>query len=133
MLLLQILGLDPLVAVLAIAIPFGAIVAKVFSEILDEPPHAPLGSLLQAGVPSLQALLYGLLPQALPNLLSYSFYRFECSLRSAYVLGLVGAGAFTDGTNQQLRLWWAGLTLGAFVGLTLGVDLMSRRMRQVWR
>jgi phosphonate transport system permease protein len=92
LILLQIWGLDPLVAIVAMAIPFGAIVAKVFSEILDETPHAPLQALVQAGTPPLSALLYGLLPQALPNLLAYSFYRFECSLRSAAVLGVIGAG-----------------------------------------
>ncbi|HEY9652613.1 MAG TPA: hypothetical protein V6C95_18295, partial [Coleofasciculaceae cyanobacterium] len=49
----NILGLDPLVAILAIAIPFGAITAKVFSEILDETPRQPLMALLNSGVPPL--------------------------------------------------------------------------------
>ena len=51
----NIFGLDPLVAVLAIAIPFGAIVAKVFSEILDEIPRQPLMALLNSGVTPLNA------------------------------------------------------------------------------
>ena len=55
--LLQIFGLDPLVAVLAIALPFGAIVSKVFSEILDETPHQPLFALLNAGASPLTAFL----------------------------------------------------------------------------
>ncbi|NJL86885.1 MAG: ABC transporter permease subunit [Leptolyngbyaceae cyanobacterium SM1_1_3] len=97
---LSILGLDPLVAVLAIAVPFSAIVAKVFSEILDETPSEPLQALVNTGTPPLSAFLYGLLPQALPNLLSYSFYRFECSLRSAAVLGVIGAG----GLGYQILL-----------------------------
>jgi phosphonate transport system permease protein len=97
---INILGLDPLVAVLAIAVPFGAIVAKVFSEILDETPHGPLYALLNAGVAPSAAVLYGLLPQSFPNLLSYSFYRFECSLRSAAVLGVIGAG----GLGYQILL-----------------------------
>jgi phosphonate transport system permease protein len=109
--LLQIFGLDPLVAVFAIAIPFGAIVAKVFSEILDETPHAPLYALLNAGVAPLNALLYGLLPQALPNLLSYAFYRFECSLRSAAVLGIIGAGG---------------------IGYEIFLSLQSLRYDQLW-
>ncbi len=92
LLLLQVLGLNPMVGVLAIAIPFGAIVAKVFSEILDETPQEALQALLHAGAPPLIALIYGLLPQALPNLLSYTFYRFECSLRASAVLGIIGAG-----------------------------------------
>ncbi|MEW6497020.1 MAG: phosphate ABC transporter permease, partial [Cyanobacteriota bacterium] len=51
----NIFGLDPLVAVLAIAIPFGAITAKVFSEILDETPRQSFTALLNSGVPPLNA------------------------------------------------------------------------------
>ena len=96
----NIFGLDPLVAILAIAIPFGTITAKVFSEILDETPRQPLMALLNSGVPPLNAFAYSLIPQAFLNLLSYSFYRFECSIRSAAVLGIIGAG----GLGYQLLL-----------------------------
>jgi phosphonate transport system permease protein len=98
--LLNIWGLDPLVAVVAIAIPFGAITAKVFSEILDDTPRVALQALLSAGVSPLQAFFYSLFPQAFLNLLSYCFYRFECSLRSAAVLGVIGAG----GLGYQILL-----------------------------
>ena len=108
---LNIFGLNPLVAVLAIAVPFGAIVSKVFSEILDETPPEPLNALLNSGVSPCTALLYGLLPQALPNLLSYSFYRFECSLRAAAVLGVIGAGG---------------------LGYELMLSLQSLRYHQLW-
>ncbi|MEL7356868.1 MAG: ABC transporter permease subunit [Cyanobacteria bacterium J06560_6] len=100
LLLLNLLGLNALVGVLAIAIPFGAITAKVFSEILDETPTAPLEALIHSGVRPGVAFVYAHFPQALPNLISYSFYRFECSLRSAAVLGVIGAG----GLGFQIRL-----------------------------
>ncbi|MDY6803648.1 MAG: ABC transporter permease subunit, partial [Cyanobacteriota bacterium] len=107
----NIFGLDPLVGILAIAIPFGAITAKVFSEILDETRRQPLNSLLHSGVSPINAFAYSLIPQAFLNLLSYSFYRFECSLRSATVLGVIGAG----GLGYQIRL-----------------SLQSLRYEQVW-
>ena len=100
LLLLSVLGLDPLVGILAIALPFGAITAKVFSEILDETPTQPLETLINSGIKPGLAFLYGHLPQALPNLISYSFYRFECSLRAAAVLGVIGAG----GLGYQIAL-----------------------------
>lgn len=109
--LINILGLDPLVAILAIAIPFGAITAKVFSEILDETPRQPLMALLNSGVSPLNAFTYTLIPQAFLNLLSYSFYRFECSIRAAAVLGIIGAG----GLGYQILL-----------------SLQSLRYEQVW-
>lgn len=107
----NIFGLDPLTAILAIAIPFGAIVAKVFSEILDETPRQPLISLLGSGVAPLTAFSYSLIPQAFLNLLSYIFYRFECSIRSAAVLGIIGAG----GLGYQILL-----------------SLQSLRYEQLW-
>ncbi|MGB3507997.1 MAG: ABC transporter permease subunit [Microcoleaceae cyanobacterium] len=108
---LNIFGLDPLVGILAIAIPFGTITAKVFSEILDETPRQPLNALLNSGATPLNAFAYSLIPQAFLNLLSYSFYRFECSIRSAAVLGIIGAG----GLGYQIRL-----------------SLESLRYEQVW-
>ena len=111
LLFVNIWGLDPLTAILAIAIPFGAVTTKVFSEILDETPRQPLLTLLNSGVSPVKAFLYTLLPQAWLNLLSYSFYRFECSLRSAAVLGIVGAG----GLGYQIYL-----------------SLQSLRYEQLW-
>jgi len=107
----NILGLDPLTAILAIAIPFGAITAKVFSEILDETPRQPLNTLLNSGVSPLKALAYSLVPQAFPNLLSYAFYRFECSIRAAAVLGIIGAGG---------------------LGYEIFLSLQSLRYEQMW-
>jgi phosphonate transport system permease protein len=89
---INIIGLDPLTAILAIAIPFGAVTAKVFSEILDETPREPLTVLQNSGVSPLKAFTYTLLPQAFLDWLSYGFYRFECSIRAAAVLGIIGAG-----------------------------------------
>jgi phosphonate transport system permease protein len=87
-----IIGLDPLSAILALAIPFAAIFAKVFSEIIDETNHEPLNALLNSGVSPSRAILYGLLPLTFADMLSYGFYRFECAIRAAAVLGIVGIG-----------------------------------------
>jgi phosphonate transport system permease protein len=108
---INIFGLDPLVAVLAIAIPFGAITAKIFAEIIDETPRQPFQILLNSGVAPLTAFFYTLLPQAFLNLLSYVFYRFECSIRSAAVLGMIGAGG---------------------LGYEILLSLQSLRYQQLW-
>ncbi|MGB3292031.1 MAG: ABC transporter permease subunit, partial [Phormidesmis sp.] len=133
LLLLAVLGLDPMVGVLAITIPFGAITAKVFAEILDETPAAPMESLLNSGAPPPAAFAYGLLPQALPNLISYGFYRFECSLRSAAVLGVIGAGGlgyqiFLSLQSLQYEQLWTGFY--ALMVLNGGVDAWSGWLRR---
>lgn len=96
----NIIGLDPLTAILAIAIPFGAVTAKVFSEILDETPRKAYDALRHSGVSTPKALVYTLLPQAFLDMVSYSFYRFECAIRAAAVLGIIGAG----GLGQEIFL-----------------------------
>ncbi|HKJ11108.1 MAG TPA: ABC transporter permease subunit, partial [Ornithinimicrobium sp.] len=111
LLLVSVLGLDPLVGVLAIAIPFGAQTAKVFGETLDNVPAGPLQALRNSGARPLPAMAYALLPGATPLLLSYSFYRFECAIRSAVLLGVVGVG----GLGQELV-----------------VSLQSRNWDEVW-
>jgi phosphonate transport system permease protein len=132
---INIFGLDPLVGVVAIALPFGAIMAKVFSEILDDTPRAPLQSLVNSGVPAPIAFLYGLLPQAALHLISYSFYRFECSLRSAAVLGVIGAGGLGYEILLSLQslkyreLWTFFYALILLNGL---VDWASGWFRQRW-
>ncbi len=129
----NIWGLDALTAILAIAIPFGAVTAKVFSEILDETPRQSLNALVNSGVKPLTAFTYSLLPQAFLNLLSYVFYRFECSIRSAAVLGIIGAGGLGYQillSLQSLRyqqLWTFFLALFLFNGL---VDLSSALLRR---
>lgn len=131
--LINIFGLDPLVAVLAITIPFGAITAKVFAEILDETPRQPLFALLNSGVSPLNAFAYSLIPQAFPNLLSYTFYRFECSIRSAAVLGIIGAGGLGYQillSLQSLRYEQMWTFLIALVLLSGSTDFWSAMLRR---
>ncbi len=132
LLLVSVLGLDPLVAVLAIALPFGAQTAKVFAETLDAVPPGPLATLRLTGAPPATAIGYALLPAAAPLLLSYSFYRFECAIRSVVVLGAVGVG----GLGQELvvslssRNWDEVWTLiAAVLLLSAATDLWSSLLR----
>ncbi len=111
LLLVTVLGLDPLVAVLALVIPFGAQTAQVFGETFDSADTRAYVALRRSGAPGTSALAYALLPSASSVLLSYSFYRFECSVRSTVLLGFVGVG----GLGQELV-----------------VSLQSRNWEEVW-
>ncbi len=132
LLFVSVLGLDPLVAVLAIALPFGAQTAQVFAETFNSVPPGPIRALRNTGARSTTTLGYALLPSAAPLLLSYSFYRFECAIRSTVLLGVVGVG----GLGQELvvslssRNWDEVWTLiGAVLLLSAVVDLWSSRLR----
>ena len=108
LLLLNVLGLDPLVAVLAIGIPFGAITAKVFADAVDDADVAAYRALRTAGAGRLAAMAYAIAPEIRSDLVSYGFYRFECAIRSAAILGIVGAG----GLGFQLTLSFTSLRDG---------------------
>ncbi len=130
---INIIGLDPLTAILAIAIPFGAITAKVFAEILDETPRDVWHAVQHSGVSSFKALLYSIIPQAFPDLLSYAFYRFECAIRAAAVLGLIGAGGLGYQvllSLQSLRYEQMWTLLWALIALTGFTDLWSSWLRR---
>ncbi len=83
-------GLSNLTAVIAIAVPFGGTFAKIFSELLDEAPRDSAMALRGGGATSLQVFLFGVVPRAQSDMTAYAFYRFECALRSAAILGFFG-------------------------------------------
>ena len=132
--LLSVLGRDPWVAVLAIGIPFGAITAKVVSELIDEAEAASsaVRRLRTTGGRPVPALVYGLGPSLLPDLVSYGSYRFECALRSSVVLGAIGAGGIGFEllqSFQSLRYEEIWTLVYVLCGLAVLVDQGSARLR----
>ncbi|MBT3915430.1 MAG: ABC transporter permease [Rhodospirillaceae bacterium] len=86
---LQVFGLTPLTGVLAIAIPYAGIFAKVYSEILEESDPAPLQT-LPKGTSAITTFMFVRMPDAWVHFKTYALYRLECGLRSSAVLGFVG-------------------------------------------
>ena len=134
LLLLQVVGLQPAVAIAAIAIPYAALVARVLGDQIDALPSGSLAALRCSGVAAPQALLTALGPPLLPGLLSYGGYRLECALRSATLLGVFGLGGL--GTELKLCLQslqfhelWTGLWLLLAVMLLLETGLGGLRRR----
>ncbi len=126
-------GLSPAAAIFALAIPYAGILGRIYADILNDVPSEPLRALRASGASEVKVLLYGRLPMALPDMLSYTFYRFECAIRSAAIMGFVGVG----GLGMQIQLSLADLyfnevwtLLYALVGLVLVVDLWSSWVRR---
>lgn len=85
---MQVLGLNPLTGILAIAIPYTGMFARVFSEILDQQSALPAETL--SNEYGISQWVYARFCQAIPQLRSYTRYRFECALRSSTILGFIG-------------------------------------------
>ena len=127
------IGLSPIAAVLALGIPYGGILGRIYSELLLDVPEAPLRALRSTGASEWRVLWYGRLPMALPDMLSYTFYRLECGVRSAAIMSFVGLGGLGYQIQLHLgdlaysRVWTFMLFLAALVAI---VDLWSSMVRR---
>lgn len=92
------LGLGPFPGTLALAVHSAGILGKLYSETLEAVPARPVEALQATGAGSLQTFLFGRLPQAMSGFTSLTLYQWECNIRSATILGFVGAG----GIGQQI-------------------------------
>ncbi len=126
-------GLSPMAAILAMAIPYAGILGRIYAELLQDTPPEPVAALRATGASPFRILLYGHLPMALPDLLSYTFYRLECGIRAAAIMSFVGI----DGIGFQIELSLADLlfrqvwTLLIFlIALVVAVDWWSGRVRR---
>lgn len=133
LLLVRALGLGPTAGVLAIAITYAGMLGKVYAEILESVDPSPARAILAAGGSRLAAFAYGLLPNALGELLSYTLYRWECALRASVVMGFVGAGGLGQQVELSLRMLAGGevsTLLLVFLLLVMGADWLSRALRR---
>ena len=133
LLFLCFLGPSPTSAVIAIAIPFGGTLAKVFSEMIDEAPRGAALALRGAGASPLQVFAFGLLPRAAPDMAAYAFYRFECALRSSAILGFFGfptLGYFIAASFENTYYAEVWTYLYALFALVALVDWWSGALRR---
>ncbi|HEV7267996.1 MAG TPA: hypothetical protein VGN83_24290 [Falsiroseomonas sp.] len=89
LLLMQVTGISPLTGILAIAIPYAGIFAKVFAELIEE-ANLAADRVLPAGTDIVSRFAYARLPELAGPFGTYLLYRFECGMRSTLVLGFIG-------------------------------------------
>ena len=85
-------GLGPLAGILAIALHSLGANGKLFAEANENIDMGPVDGLKSAGANWVQTIRFAVLPQVLPNYASYVLWRFEINVRTAAVMGFVGAG-----------------------------------------
>ena len=133
LLFVRIFSLGPTAGVLAIALTYAGMLGKVYAEILESADHHASDVLLQNGSGRLAALLYGALPEAAAELVSYTVYRWECAIRGSVVMGFVGAGGLGQRMDESTRML-AGSEVAAmlivFVLLVAAADLVSKYLRR---
>jgi phosphonate transport system permease protein len=125
-------GLGPFPGVLALGVHTGGVLGKLFGEVLEDVDPGPLEALQATGASRLRILVYGILPQALPQFVSYALYRWEVNIRAAAVMGFVGAGGLGQRIHVAINLFHEHqlltLILVVYLLVTL-VDALSAYLR----
>jgi phosphonate transport system permease protein len=132
-LLLICAGLGPFAGTLALAAHTTGVLGRLFAESLENAPPGPAAALRAQGVGHGRLFLYATLPQVLPQLMSYTLYRWENNIRAAAVLGVVGAGGLGQLLAFHMGLFHMGKTatiLGAMLLLVALVDALSYGARR---
>jgi phosphonate transport system permease protein len=126
-------GLGPLAGVLALAVHNIGIIAKLFSEAVEAVDPRPVEGIRATGATRLQEVIFGVVPQVMPLWSSYTLYRFETNVRSATVLGIVGAGGIGHSLYENIRSFHYSETAAIVIIVVVTVmliDLVSARIRK---
>lgn len=133
-LLLIAAGLGPFAGTLALAAHTTGVLGRLFAEAIENAPRGPGAALRAQGVGTGRVFLYATLPQVLPQLMSYTLYRWENNIRAAAVLGVVGAGGLGQLLAFHMGLFHMGKTatiLGAMLLMVALVDASSYGARRL--
>ncbi len=135
MLFVVAVGLGPFAGVLALWIHTTGILAKLFSEAVEAIDPRPVEGIRATGATSLHEIVYAVIPQVLPLWISYSLYRFESNVRSATVLGIVGAGGIGTLLWEYVRGFYYAETAAVMIIIVLSVsiiDVLSSQLRKIF-
>lgn len=134
MLFVVAVGLGPFAGVLALWIHTAGTLAKLFSEAVEAIDPQPVEGIRSTGASALHEIVYGVIPQVMPLWISYTLYRFEANVRSASVVGMVGAGGIGVVLWEIIRGFQYAETAAVMIIIIVTVsliDLISARVRKL--
>ncbi|MFV2092556.1 MAG: phosphonate ABC transporter, permease protein PhnE [Hyphomicrobiales bacterium] len=127
-------GLGPFAGVMALFVHNTGVVAKLFSEAVEAIDPRPVEGIRATGSSRLNEVIFGIVPQVIPLWISYTLYRFETNVRSATVLGLVGAGGIGFSLNETMRGFEYAETATIIIIIIISVsliDVLSAQLRKM--
>lgn len=133
MLFIVAVGLGPFAGVLAIWIHTTGVLAKLFAESVEAIDPRPVEGVRATGANAVEEVVYGVIPQVLPLWISFALYRLESNVRSASVVGIVGAGGIGTVLWEIIRSFQYAQTCAVMiiiVAFVVVIDLLSARIRK---
>jgi phosphonate transport system permease protein len=131
MLFVVAVGLGPFAGVLALFVHTTGILSKLFSEAVEAIDPQPVEGIRSTGARALDEIVYGIIPQVLPLWISYSLYRFESNVRSATVVGMVGAGGIGVVMWEIIRGFYYAETCAVLIIVVVTVTLIDLASAQI--
>jgi len=126
-------GLGPFAGMLALGIHTGGVLAKLLSEAIESIEPGQVEGVAATGAGRLHVIAFGVVPQVLPNFLSYVLLRFESDIRSASVIGMVGGGGigfYLWDTIRSFKDREAATVILLIVAMVMFIDVISSRVRR---
>jgi phosphonate transport system permease protein len=127
-------GLGAFAGTLALAIHTATVLAKLLSESVENVDEGVVEAIRATGAAYPQVLSFAVLPQILPDLISFTLYRLETNIRAASVLGLIGAGGIGYLMNTSFRTFQyqeAAAIVLVLIALVMVVDYVSAQLRKL--
>lgn len=127
-------GLGAFAGTLALFIHTATVLGKLLSESVENIDEGVVEAIRATGAGYTQILTFAVLPQMLPDLISFTLYRLETNIRAASVLGLIGAGGIGYLMNTSFRTFQyqeASAIVLVLIVLVMGVDYASYRLRKL--
>ena len=135
MLFIAAVGLGPFAGVLALSLHTLGTLSKLFSEAVEAIDPQPVEGIRATGAMPIEEITYGIIPQVIPLWISYSLYRFEANVRSASVIGMVGAGGIGMLLWDAIRSFDYAKTTAIILVIVVVVsvlDFASSRVRRLY-
>jgi len=130
---IKAVGLGPFAGILALGFHSIGMLGKLFGESIENTEFSAREALIASGANKIQTLWFAIIPEVMPAFLSYTLYRFEISVRSATILGIVGAGGIGAPLIFALQghTWpRVGIILYGIVVMVTIIDVISAQIRK---
>lgn len=136
LLLIAAFGLGAMPGIIALALGCIGMVGKLLADTIEELDHSMIESMESVGANKMQVIVFGVLPQIMPNLISYALFRFEINIRLSVVLGAVGAGGIgyeLDYSFNMLQYHRAFTALIVILVMVFGTEQLSSLLRKKFK
>ncbi|MDD9878001.1 MAG: phosphonate ABC transporter, permease protein PhnE [Magnetovibrio sp.] len=125
-------GVGPVAGILALTIHTTGAQGKLFAEVNENIDHKPIDGIRSVGGNWFEEIRFAVVPQVMPNFISYTFWRLALNVQAATVMGFVGAGGIGYELINAVKLLYfldTGAILLMIICTVFAIDMASEKLR----